>query len=89
MHRSAIAVGEAIASATTLLDLEIVAIGGGFAGVADDYLDIVRSTIAECSIFEYAAAVRVVSSALNGRGPMLGAAALIHRPVRLIPSLVH
>ncbi|MBC7724110.1 MAG: ROK family protein [Burkholderiaceae bacterium] len=78
VRRSATAVGEAIASVATLLDLEVVAVGGGFVNVADHYLDLVRAAISDSVVFDYAR-VDVVPSALNGRGPLLGAAALVHR----------
>lgn len=78
VRRSATSVGEAIASVSTLLDLEIVAIGGGFVLVADDYLDLVRGAIADSILFDYAQ-VAVVPSALNGRGPLIGAGGLVHR----------
>lgn len=81
--RSATAVGQAIASAATLLDLEIVAVGGGFTAVSPDYLDLVRAALQEAIVLGYAAEVIVTGSALDGAGPILGAAALIHRPEAL------
>lgn len=78
--RSATAVGQAVASATTLLDLDAVAIGGGFTGVSDDYLDLVREAVTQATVLSYAADVVVTGSALDGAGPILGAAALVHRP---------
>jgi len=79
VHRSTTAVGEAIASVATLLDLRHVAIGGGFSNVAHDYIEQVLATIHECAIFDYARGVAVTRSALSGNGPLIGAAALIHR----------
>lgn len=81
--RSATAVGQAIASTATLLDLETVAIGGGFTAVSPDYLDIVRQAVLDAIVLAYAADVIVTGSALDGSGPLLGAAALIHRPRRV------
>lgn len=81
--RSATAVGQAIASTTTLLDLEVVAVGGGFTGVSPDYLDLVRDAVADSMVLGYASNVTVAGSALDGSGPILGAAALIHRPEAL------
>ena len=46
--------------------------------VADDYLDLVRGAITDSILFEYAH-VAVVPSALNGRGPLVGAGGLVHR----------
>jgi len=77
--RSGRALGQAIASATTLLDLDVVAIGGGFSNVTPDLLDFARDGIARRTQFAYATRVRLVPSALSGDGPLIGAAALIHR----------
>jgi len=79
VQRSARAVGQAIASATSLVDLEIVAIGGGFSQVAPDYIDLVRLPIAERVQFGFVTKVVVVPSGLSGDGPLIGAAALVHR----------
>jgi glucokinase len=77
--RSGRALGQAIASAATLLDLDVVAIGGGFSNVTPDLLDFARAAISERVQFAYATRVRVVHSTLSGDGPLIGAAALIHR----------
>ncbi|KFF60938.1 sugar kinase [Cryobacterium sp. MLB-32] len=82
--RSGSALGQAIASATTLLDLDLVAIGGGFAQVTPDLFTFARDAIARRTEFDYAGRVRVVPSALSGDGPLIGAAALIHRAA-LVP----
>ena len=79
VSRSAGAVGEAIANVATLLDLEIAVIAGGFAKVADDYLDLVRASAQEAAVFDYARRVRVAASGLDGHGPLIGAAALVLR----------
>jgi len=78
VRRSAHAVGRALASATALLDLELIAIGGGFASVAPDYIDLVREPISEHG-FPFVRKARVVRSALGGDGPLVGAGALVHR----------
>ncbi|WP_439693821.1 ROK family protein [Curtobacterium sp. SP.BCo] len=80
VRRSATAVGQAIASATILLDLEVVAIGGGFSLVVPDYVDLVRAAALDATVFEYATGVRVEAAHLGGDAPLLGAAALVHRP---------
>lgn len=77
--RSAAAVGEAIATATTLYDLQTVAIAGGFVNVADDYIDRVHASVQQTALHPYARRVRVTRSSLGGDGPLLGAAALILR----------
>jgi glucokinase len=84
VQRAGRAIGQAIASATALDDLEIVAIGGGFSHVTPDLFDIIRATIAERTAFDFVTKVKVVPSGLSGDGPLIGAAALIHRP-ELVP----
>jgi glucokinase len=85
VRRAGLAIGRAIASATSLVDLEIVAIGGGFSHVTPDLFDIIREPIAERVEFDYIRKVRVVPSGLSGDGPLIGAAALIHR-AELVPG---
>lgn len=79
VRRSAAAVGQAIAAAATLCDLEAVAIAGGFARVADDYVDLVAAAAHDAALHAYARRCRVVPSGLDGDGPLLGAAALALR----------
>ena len=79
VRRSARAIGQAIASATALVDLEVVAVGGGFSHVAPDLLDYVREAIAKRAPFPFVAKVKVIPSGLSGEGPLIGAAALVHR----------
>ena len=76
VRRSASAVGQAIAAAATLCDLEAVAIAGGFSHVAPDYIDQVREAAQAASLHDYAKRCRIVGSGLDGDGPLLGAAAL-------------
>lgn len=80
--RSATAVGEAIAASATLLDLEAVALAGGFINVAPDYVDRVAAAVRAASVHEYTRHVRVSRSSLGGDGPLLGAAALALSPAR-------
>jgi glucokinase len=84
VERAGRALGQAIASATSLDDLDIVAIGGGFSHVTPDLFDIINRTIAERTAFAFVTRVKVVPSALSGDGPLIGAAALVHRP-QLVP----
>ena len=81
--RTGRAVGHAIASATALLDLELVAIGGGFSHSTPDLFDHMRAVIAE-HYFPFVRKVRIVPSGLSSEGPLIGAAALIHR-AHLLP----
>jgi glucokinase len=86
VRRSARAVGHGIASATALVDLELVAIGGGFSHVTPDYIDLVAEAITDRAPFPFITKVRVVASALSSDGPLVGAAALVHHPERLSNS---
>jgi glucokinase len=79
VRRAGTAIGRAIASASALLDLEVVAIGGGFANVTPDLFDLIREPIAQRVNSAYVRRVRVVPSTLSGDGPLIGAAALVHR----------
>lgn len=79
VERSGRAIGHAIASATALVDLELVAIGGGFSHVTPDLFDHIRAAIATRRQFGFITRVRVVPSALTSDGPLIGAAALVHR----------
>ncbi|WP_029150292.1 ROK family protein [Microbacterium indicum] len=74
--RSATAVGRALADASTLLDLEVVAISGGFSFVSDDYVDLVGRALADWAVLPYARRTRVVRSGLGPDGPLVGAAKL-------------
>ncbi|MFK3671241.1 ROK family protein [Leifsonia aquatica] len=82
--RTGRAVGHAIASATALLDLELVAIGGGFSHSTPDLFTHMREVI-EKHYFPFVRKVRIVPSALSSEGPLIGAAALIHR-ANLLPA---
>ena len=77
--RSGRAIGQAIASATALVDLEIVAIGGGFSLVTPDLFDHIRAAVARRATFGFVTKVQVVPSGLSSDGPLIGAAALVHR----------
>jgi glucokinase len=79
VERSGTAIGEAIASATALVDLEVVAIGGGFSQVTPDLFDYIRAGVAKRQQFAFVTKVLVVPSGLSSDGPLIGAAALVHR----------
>jgi glucokinase len=79
VERSGRAIGQALASATALADLDLVAIGGGFSNVTPDLFRFIREAIAERAEFRFVTKVKIVPSALSGDGPLIGAAALIHR----------
>ncbi len=77
--RAGRALGRAIASAASLVDLDIVAIGGGFSHVSPLLFEHARAAVAERAQFGYVTRVAIVPSTLSGEGPLIGAAALIHR----------
>ena len=79
IERSARAVGEALADAATLVDLDVVAIGGGFSRVSDDYIDLVQGALTASAVHGYSQRTRVVRSGLGDEGPLIGAAALVLR----------
>lgn len=79
IERSGRAIGQAIASATALVDLELVAIGGGFSHVTPDLFEHMRTAVATRRKFGFVTKVRIVPSGLSSDGPLIGAAALIHR----------
>ncbi|GAB2461411.1 ROK family protein [Conyzicola lurida] len=78
VERSGRAIGQAIASATALNDLDIVAIGGGFSRVTPDLFRFIREAIAKRD-WDFVTKVQVVPSALSDAGPLIGSAALVHR----------
>ncbi|GAA4480234.1 ROK family protein [Microbacterium panaciterrae] len=79
IERSAQTVGAALADASTLVDLEVVAIGGGFSRVSDDYIDLVQAALTATAQHDYSRRTRVVRSGLGDEGPLIGAAALVLR----------
>lgn len=79
IERSARAVGEALADAATLVDLDVVAIGGGFSRVSADYIERVQAALTASAVHPYSQRTRVVRSALGDEGPLIGAAALVLR----------
>ncbi|MGW8482871.1 ROK family protein [Microbacterium sp. NPDC055903] len=79
IERSARAVGEALADAATLVDLDVVAVGGGFSRVSDDYIELVQAALTASAAHEYSRRTRVVRSGLGDEGPLIGAAAFVLR----------
>lgn len=79
IERSARAVGRALGDVSTLLDLDVVAISGGFSFVSDDYVDLVAASLVDWAALPYSQATRVVRSGLGSDGPLVGAAALALR----------
>lgn len=83
IEHSGRAIGRAIGSATALLDLDVVAIGGGFSRVTPDLFDFIRRGIEEHTTFDFVRRVIVVPSILGDEGPLVGAGALVHRAALL------
>lgn len=79
VRRSGRALGQAIAAATSLVDLEVVAIGGGFSHVTPDLFEYARQAVAERAEFGFVTKVGIVPTGLSQDGPLIGAAALVHR----------
>lgn len=79
VERCANAVGDGIASACALLDLEAVAIGGGFVNVAPDLIERIRARVNAVAPLDTIPGVEILRSALSDEAPLIGAAGLIHR----------
>lgn len=79
VDRSARAVGAALASAAAVIDVEVIAIGGGFSRVTADYVDRVGAALREFAALDFVRDARVVPAALGDDGPLVGAAALVWR----------
>jgi glucokinase len=87
IERSATAVGRALADAATLVDLDAIAIGGGFSRVSVDYVELVAAAAAASAALPYSRATRIVRTALGDEGPLIGAAALIVGPGAVLTPL--
>ncbi|WP_344293712.1 ROK family protein [Agromyces neolithicus] len=84
VERAGTAIGRAVASSANLVDLDLVAIGGGFSRVAPALFDHARAAVAQRTAFPFVKRVAIVPSALSDEGPLIGAAALVHRPELLV-----
>jgi len=80
LERAGRAMGLAIASATVLCDLQVVAIGGGLSQAGPLLFGPLEATLRERIGLEFARDVRVVPAALGQESGLVGAAALIFRP---------
>jgi len=85
VHRTGQALGQSIAATAALLDLEVVAIGGGFAKVGPELLDTIREVVG-AHYFPYVREVRIVPSGSGEHAPLIGAAALVFRS-DLLPAV--
>jgi glucokinase len=75
--RAGRAVGVAIASAAALLDLEIVAVGGGIAQAGEVFFGPLRAAFDEHAGMEFVRRCRIVPAALGPAAGLAGAAALV------------
>jgi len=77
MRRAGRALGIAIASATNLCDLEVVAVGGGLSQAGAMLFEPLQEALAAHARLDFAREVRVVPAALGQSAGLVGAAALI------------
>jgi glucokinase len=77
LRRAGRAIGIAIASATHLCDLEVVAIGGGLAQAGSLLFGPVDNAVRTYARLEFAREIRVVPAGLGQDAGLIGAAALI------------
>jgi len=82
LGRAGRAVGIAIASATSLCDLEVVTVGGGLSQAGPLLFTPLRAALAEHARLEFTRHVRVVPAALGQTAGLVGAAALVLRAQR-------
>lgn len=79
VERAGTAIGRAVASASSLVDLDVAAVGGGFSRVSPVLLEAARAALARRTAFDFVRRTRIVPSGLSDEGPLIGAAALVHR----------
>jgi glucokinase len=77
MRRAGRALGIAIASATHLCDLQVVAIGGGLSQAGSLLFDPLDEAFDTHARMEFARRVRIVPAALGQTAGLVGAAALV------------
>jgi glucokinase len=82
LARSARAVGLAVASCANLLDLEVVAVGGGLSQSGPAFWDPLLEAFRAHARMSFAAACRVVPAELAANAGLLGAAAFVLLPDR-------
>jgi glucokinase len=78
MRRAGRALGIAIASATSLCDLEVVSIGGGLSQAGALLFEPLEEALRAHARLDFTRQVRVVPAALGQSAGLIGAAALIH-----------
>ncbi len=76
-RRAGEAIGLAVAGAVTLLDLDVVVIGGGVAAAGSVLFDPIADGYAKYAGLGYASSPRVVPALLGGDAGLIGAAAVV------------
>ncbi len=79
-RRAGEAIGLAVAGAVTMLDLDVVVIGGGVAGAGSLLFDPIADGYSKFARLGYAASPRVVPALLGGDAGLIGAAAVVLHP---------
>jgi glucokinase len=77
LERAGSAVGIALASCAHLLDIEMVAIDGGFSQSGPSFWDPLHAAFSAHARMDFAAACQVVPGKLGADAPLLGAAAFV------------
>ncbi|GLZ04948.1 sugar kinase [Actinomadura sp. NBRC 104412] len=80
MRRAGRALGIALASTANVLDLDVVAIGGGLSQAGDLLFGPLEEAFAVHARMDFARRVRIVPATLGQTSGLIGAAALIQRP---------
>jgi glucokinase len=84
-RRAGEAIGAVAASAVTLLDLDVVVVGGTLASAGAVLFDPIADGYRRHAALDYAALPRVVSGFLGAEAAMLGAGAAVLRPAQYWP----
>ena len=83
MQRTGRLVGRAVASLCTLLDLELVVVGGGVAlGFAATFFNAASEELSTAARLSYTRHARITPARLGARGPLIGAGAVGIRGMR-------
>jgi glucokinase len=83
MQRTGRLVGRAVASLCTLLDLELVVVGGGVAlGFAATFFNAAQEELSTTARLPYSRHARITPTRLGDRGPLIGAGAVGIRGMR-------
>jgi glucokinase len=84
--RAGAALGLAVASAACLLELDVVAVGGGLSGAGHLLLDPAREAFSRHAGLDFAARCRLVGAGLGADAGLVGAAALVAGDHRYWPA---